>query len=344
MSILFKIVCFTEIFVILHSVMTPLQNIRRSLEPRLDRLHAVIVDALSSSNPLMNRVTGHYLSHRGKELRPIMAMLTADMLGEKPVYDTVIPAAAIEILHNASLIHDDVVDNSDTRHGLDTINAVWDNHIAVLVGDFFVSRALSLASSVRDLRVVDTLAGLGALLSLGEMDQLDNAREHSLTEQGYFDIITHKTASLFVACVEVGAYSVGVTDSRLDTLRQFATVFGQCFQITDDIFDYYPSDKLGKPTGNDLREGKVTLPLLCALASGHPEAPAMREMLHNDMLSDTQIATLIDFAVRAGGIDRAREKLHALRDEGHRLVSAIAPGLSPNPLSVLLDFVIERES
>ena len=176
------------------------------------------------------------------------------------------------------------------------------------------------------------------------MDQLDNAREHSLTEQGYFDIITHKTASLFVACVEVGAYSVGVTDSRLDTLRQFATVFGQCFQITDDIFDYYPSDKLGKPTGNDLREGKVTLPLLCALASGHPEAPAMREMLHNDMLSDTQIATLIDFAVRAGGIDRAREKLHALRDEGHRLASAIAPGLSPNPLSVLLDFVIERES
>lgn len=324
--------------------MTPLQNIRHTLEPRLDRLHAVIVDALSSPNPMMNRVIGHYLSHRGKELRPIMAMLTADLLGGEPLYDVVLPAAAIEILHNASLIHDDVVDNSDTRHGVDTINALWDNHIAVLVGDFFVSRALSLAASTKDLRVIDTLAGLGALLSLGEMDQLDNAREHSLTEEGYFRIITHKTASLFTACVEVGAYSAGVTDSRLDLLRRYATIFGQCFQITDDIFDYYPSDKLGKPTGNDLREGKVTLPLLCALASGHPDAPAMRAMLHNDTLGDSEIATLIAFAVDTGGVDEARRKLYALRDEGHRLAREIAPGVLPNPLSVLLDFVIDRDS
>lgn len=323
--------------------MGTLEKIAGAYSADLEKLNAHIESRLQSGNALMSRIVLSLLRTKGKQLRPLLLIMCARMFG--PADEKVIAAAAaVELIHNASLIHDDVVDNSDTRHGLDTINAVWDNHIAVLVGDFFVSRALSLASSVRDLRVVDTLAGLGALLSLGEMDQLDNAREHSLTEQGYFDIITHKTASLFVACVEVGAYSVGVTDSRLDTLRQFATVFGQCFQITDDIFDYYPSDKLGKPTGNDLREGKVTLPLLCALASGHPEAPAMREMLHNDMLSDTQIATLIDFAVRAGGIDRAREKLHALRDEGHRLASAIAPGLSPNPLSVLLDFVIERES
>ena len=320
------------------------QEITAELSAEIGSLNEIIAKALHSEDtPLMNEITGRYLQTKGKQIRPVMVMLCSRMFGD--IDGQVLHAAAsLELLHNASLIHDDVVDETKRRRGRDTINAVWDNHIAVLVGDFFVSRALSLASSVRDLRVVDTLAGLGALLSLGEMDQLDNAREHSLTEQGYFDIITHKTASLFVACVEVGAYSVGVTDSRLDTLRQFATVFGQCFQITDDIFDYYPSDKLGKPTGNDLREGKVTLPLLCALASGHPEAPAMREMLHNDMLSDTQIATLIDFAVRAGGIDRAREKLHALRDEGHRLASAIAPGLSPNPLSVLLDFVIERES
>ena len=320
------------------------QEITAELSAEIGSLNEIIAKALHSEDtPLMNEITGRYLQTKGKQIRPVMVMLCSRMFGD--IDGQVLHAAAsLELLHNASLIHDDVVDETKRRRGRDTINAVWDNHIAVLVGDFFVSRALSLASSVRDLRVVGTLAGLGALLSLGEMDQLDNAREHSLTEQGYFDIITHKTASLFVACVEVGAYSVGVTDSRLDTLRQFATVFGQCFQITDDIFDYYPSDKLGKPTGNDLREGKVTLPLLCALASGHPEAPAMREMLHNDMLSDTQIATLIDFAVRAGGIDRAREKLHALRDEGHRLASAIAPGLSPNPLSVLLDFVIERES
>ncbi len=324
--------------------MTRLQTIRSTYAPRLDRLHAVIVDALSSDNPLMARVIGHYLSRRGKELRPLMAMITADLLGGDVCYDVTRPAAAVEILHNASLIHDDVVDASDTRHGAATINAVWDNHIAVLVGDFFVSRALSLATSTADLRVIETLAGLGARLSLGEMDQIDNARGHSLTEQAYFGIITNKTAALFKACVEIGAYSAGVTDSRLDMLRRYAEIFGQCFQITDDIFDYGTPDDLGKPTGLDLREGKVTLPLLCALASGHPDAPRMRSTLQADILTDDDIARLIAFAVEAGGIEAARATVDRLCDEGTSLARAIAPSAASNPLITLLRYVAARRN
>lgn len=322
--------------------MTVLEDIRNTELSRLDRVRTLIAETLRSSNPLMDNIIKGYLSHRGKELRPLMAILTARVLGGDSRFDITYPAAAIEILHNASLIHDDVVDNSPTRHGAPTINALWDNHIAVLVGDFFVSRSLRLAMRSRDFRVIDSLSGLGATLSEGEMDQLDNAREHTIDERAYFEIITHKTSSLFKACVEVGAYSAGASDRTVDALRRYAVIFGQCFQITDDIFDYFPSEKLGKPTGNDLREGKVTLPLIAALRSGHPRAAEMQAILEREDLTDANIAALIDFAVANGGIEYARDTLRRLSREGSEIVREIAPDISPNPLAALLDFVVSR--
>lgn len=322
--------------------MTVLEDIRNTELSRLDRVRTLIAETLRSSNPLMDNIIKGYLSHRGKELRPLMAILTARILGGDSRFDITYPAAAIEILHNASLIHDDVVDNSPTRHGAPTINALWDNHIAVLVGDFFVSRSLRLAMHSRDFRVIDSLSGLGATLSEGEMDQLDNAREHTIDERAYFEIITHKTSSLFKACVEVGAYSAGASDRTVDALRRYAVIFGQCFQITDDIFDYFPSEKLGKPTGNDLREGKVTLPLIAALRSGHPRAAEMQAILEREDLTDANIAALIDFAVANGGIEYARDTLRRLSREGSEIVREIAPDISPNPLAALLDFVVSR--
>lgn len=322
--------------------MTVLEDIRNTELSRLDRVRTLIAETLRSSNPLMDNIIKGYLSHRGKELRPLMAILTARILGGDSRFDITYPAAAIEILHNASLIHDDVVDNSPTRHGAPTINALWDNHIAVLVGDFFVSRSLRLAMRSRDFRVIDSLSGLGATLSEGEMDQLDNAREHTIDERAYFEIITHKTSSLFKACVEVGAYSAGASDRTVDALRRYAVIFGQCFQITDDIFDYFPSEKLGKPTGNDLREGKVTLPLIAALRSGHPRAAEMQAILERKDLTDANIAALIDFAVANGGIEYARDTLRRLSREGSEIVREIAPDISPNPLAALLDFVVSR--
>lgn len=323
--------------------MSAIKDIRQSLKPELERLDTLISRTLDSSNPLMDQVISNYLSHKGKQLRPMLVMLTAKLFGG--VNDLAVTAAAsVEILHNASLIHDDVVDDSDRRHGHDTINAVWDNHVAVLVGDFFVSNALKLATQTADLRVIRAIADLGALLSLGEMDQIYNARYHELNEESYFKVISHKTASLFVTCVSMGAYCTGVDDWRLGVIREFAELFGRCFQIKDDIFDYFDSEIIGKPTGNDLREGKVTLPLLYALTRTTPEAEEMRMLLRDERtLSDADIRRLIDFAHENGGIDYAYATMQRMRTQAVKIMEQFNSPVTEEFIA-LLDFVIAREN
>ena len=232
--------------------MSTLEVIQQEIAPELKRLNRLISDQLSSSNELMNQVIENYLQSKGKLIRPIIVMLSAKLFG--PVSDTVLSAAAaVELLHNASLIHDDVVDETKTRRNRPTINSVWDNHIAVLVGDFFVSSAMQQAIATKDIRIIDSLCHLGKLLSLGEIDQIFNARYHTLTEEAYFQIINYKTASLFVACARMGCYASGVDGERLERLSRFTELLGLCFQMRDDIFDYYDSALVGKPTGNALR-------------------------------------------------------------------------------------------
>ena len=324
--------------------MTALADIRHSLQSELNRLDELISSSLDSSNTLMNQVIGAYHSHKGKQLRPILVMLTARLFGG--VNENVLTAAAsVEILHNASLIHDDVVDDSSQRHGHKTINALWDNHVAVLVGDFFVSNALSLAVRTADLRVINTIADLGKLLSLGEMDQIYNARSHELNEEAYFKVISHKTASLFVSCVAMGGYCTGADAESIGAMRRFAELFGLCFQIKDDIFDYFDSKAIGKPTGNDLREGKVTLPLLYALNStSGPESEAMMALLRSgDPLTEEQIERLIIFARENGGIDYAYATMQRLREEAAGILGRFDSPVV-NQFLALFDFVISREN
>ena len=323
--------------------MTAFADIRQSLQPELTRLDELISSSLDSSNTLMNQVIGTYLRHKGKQLRPMLVMLTARLFGG--VNETVLTAAAsVEILHNASLIHDDVVDDSSQRHGQETINAMWDNHVAVLVGDFFVSNALRLAARTADLRVINTIADLGKLLSLGEMDQIYNARYHELNEEAYFKVISHKTASLFVSCVAMGGYCTGADDESIEAMRRFAELFGLCFQIKDDIFDYFDSKAIGKPTGNDLREGKVTLPLLHALNSTTgPESEAMKALLRSgEPLSEEEIDSLIAFARANGGIEYAYATMQRLREEAAAILRRFDSPVTAHFLS-LFDFIISRE-
>ena len=323
--------------------MTAFADIRQSLQPELTRLDELISSSLDSSNTLMNQVIGTYLRHKGKQLRPMLVMLTARLFGG--VNENVLTAAAsVEILHNASLIHDDVVDDSSQRHGQETINAMWDNHVAVLVGDFFVSNALRLAARTADLRVINTIADLGKLLSLGEMDQIYNARYHELNEEAYFKVISHKTASLFVSCVAMGGYCTGADDESIEAMRRFAELFGLCFQIKDDIFDYFDSKAIGKPTGNDLREGKVTLPLLHALNSTTgPESEAMKALLRSgEPLSEEEIDSLIAFARANGGIEYAYATMQRLREEAAAILRRFDSPVTAHFLA-LFEFIISRE-
>ncbi|MDE6485206.1 MAG: polyprenyl synthetase family protein [Duncaniella sp.] len=298
-------------------------QIRESIAPELRELNERMTVTLDSSNELMNHVICNYMESKGKQLRPMLVILTAKMFGQVTP-DVIAAAAAVELLHNASLIHDDVVDDSDTRHGRKTINAVWDNHIAVLVGDFFVSGALREAIRTRDLRVIDTIGRLGQMLSVGEMDQICNARFHNIDEENYYKVISHKTASLFVSCVRMGCYTVGASDADVEVMSEYAELFGRCFQLRDDIYDYFSSDDIGKPTGNDLREGKLTLPLLHALTvTDDPRHEEMLALSRKETLDSAEIDALIAYAKELGGIDYAFEAIHRLSAQACKLLDKL---------------------
>ena len=323
--------------------MTPIESIRHSIAPELELLNNRIKEALASTNGLMNRVVDGYLTTKGKQIRPILVILTAKLFGQ--VNDRVIAAAAsVEMLHNATLIHDDVVDESKLRRGRPTVNALWDNQIAVLVGDFFVSSALQQSISTGDLRIIDALANLGKVLSLGEVDQIYNARFHCLDEQAYYKIISHKTASLFVSCIKMGGYAVNGDEERIEKMERFAELLGLCFQIRDDIFDYFKSNDVGKPTGNDLREGKITLPLLYALNRNDlPEHDAMLALSKKELLEEDEINTLIDYAIKAGGVEYAYATMDRLRDEACQLLSAFPESETVEAFRAIFNYIISRD-
>lgn len=323
--------------------MSTLEVIQSEIAPELKRLNRLISAQLNSSNELMNQVVTNYLKSKGKLIRPIIVLLSAKLFG--PVSDSVLSAAAaVELLHNASLIHDDVVDEAKTRRNRPTINSVWDNHIAVLVGDFFVSSSMQQAIATGDIRIIDSLCHLGKLLSLGEIDQIFNARYHTLTEEAYFQIINYKTASLFVACAKMGCYASGVADGRLDRLARFAELLGLCFQMRDDIFDYYDSATVGKPTGNDLREGKITLPLLHVLLNADaPDHAAMAELSRKPDLNEDEIDTLMKYARDNGGIDYCYSCMRNLRDEAMELLMQFPESRARTLLGELFDFIITRK-
>lgn len=323
--------------------MTNFDEIRDLISSDLERLQKIIKQSLSSNSPLLNKIVDKYLETKGKQIRPIIVVLSAKFFGAEVSDGVLCGAASVELLHNASLIHDDVIDETKQRRGHDTINNTWDNHIAVLVGDFFVSNALACAIRTNDFRVISTISELGKELSTGEIDQIDVAKHHSIDEQTYFSIINKKTASLFQSCVKVGGYYVGASDIDIANLSKFVELLGLSFQIKDDIFDYFKDDAIGKPTGNDLREGKVTLPLIYALS--HTESPRheeMRRLADSDSLTTEQIETLIDFAKAEGGIEYAYATMERLRAEARSILEPYPDNEAKRAFLSLFDYIIKR--
>lgn len=307
-------------------------------------MNAIIRTSLSTSDPLMGRVVEQYLRTKGKQMRPLLVLLSARLLGDINS-STLHAAASLEMLHNATLIHDDVVDNADYRRSTPTLNKDFDNRIAVLVGDFFVSTALQEAIKTKDMKAVVSVAELGKELSLGEIDQISNARDRSIDESRYFDVISKKTASLFMKCVKMGAESVEASDDEIEALVEYARLLGLCFQIKDDIFDYYEDKEVGKPTGNDLRENKVSLPLIYAVNSTEgEESDAMRALLLRGDLSDAEIAVLIDFAKTRGGIDYAYGMMEEMRVKADALLMRLPGNEWRDAFAELFEFTIRRQS
>lgn len=322
--------------------MEQMKNILECLRPELGEMNRIIAESLHTSNRMMNDIVTRYLEVKGKQIRPVLVILSARMFGDV-TSEVLYAGAALEMLHNASLIHDDIVDETSMRRGVETINARMGNHIAVLVGDFFVSNALEAGIRTGDIRVISALSALGKELSLGEIDQICNARDHSLEEAGYFSMIRQKTASLFMNCVRMGAELGGASGDDRARMVRYAELLGLCFQIKDDIFDYYDNAEIGKPTGNDLREGKVTLPLLYALRSApEEEARPMRDILLAGDFTAASISMLIDFAKRHGGIEYAYDRMRRMQREAEEIIATFPESESRRAFSEIFDYIISR--
>ncbi|MDE6277760.1 MAG: polyprenyl synthetase family protein [Muribaculaceae bacterium] len=323
--------------------MSSLEHIQIACGADLERLNERIHDCLRSSSELMTRVVEENLRSKGKQIRPLMLILSARLAGGSVDSRVLDAAAAVELLHNASLIHDDIVDDSKMRRGRPSVNAVWDNHVAVLVGDFYTTAAMQRAIATGDIRIIDTLCHLGRRLSLGEIEQLFFAREHTLAEENYYKVVDYKTSSLFVASARMGCLAVGAPEATTEALAEFALLFGRCFQLRDDIFDFYDSAVVGKPTGNDLREGKVSLPLIHVLLDpATPGRDEALELLRRDSLADKEIALLQAMARDCGGIDYAFEAMQALRRRAAEVLAPLPDAPEKKMLLDLFDFVIAR--
>ena len=314
------------------------------LAPELERMNEIIRSSLATPNALMNRIVESYLTVKGKQIRPVLVMLSAKFFGGVND-DTLYAGAALEMLHNASLIHDDVVDETALRRGVPTVNASWGNHLAVLVGDFFVSNALAAGIRTGHLAVISALSDLGKELSLGEVDQICNAREHNLDEGSYIDMIRKKTASLFMNCVRMGGQTAGADPDAVEPMVDYAELLGIAFQIRDDIFDYFHDPRIGKPTGNDLREGKVSLPLLYALRADNDseEARHLRGLLRRGDLTEEEIARLVGYAKEQGGIEYAFSYMRSLQERADKILDRYPDSEWRRAFAELFEFIIARD-
>lgn len=299
-------------------------------------------DLALNPNPLLREIILHVNKQRGKQMRPMMVLLFGKIYG-KLTDATYNAALALELLHTASLVHDDVVDDSMQRRGQASVNAIYNNKLAVLVGDYLLSTALVFTGRCNDNRITNIIGSLGQTLADGEIFQMFHSHEKLVSEEVYLEIIRKKTASLFSSCAEIGALSIGASQEEVDCARQIGEHIGICFQIRDDIFDYYTSD-VGKPTGNDMREGKLTLPIIYAVRTqGDEHIRTMIDRLKEGKLSDSEINELIEFAKANGGIEYAEQTMLKHRQKALDLLPENIDEEIKNAVIAYMDAVINRK-
>ena len=323
--------------------MDKLAIIRQPVADELLRYKALFDSALTHDDDFLGHALDYVRRREGKMMRPILVLLMAKELGEVGE-KSLRSAVTLELLHTASLVHDDVVDESSQRRGQRSVNAMYDNKVAVLLGDYLLSAALLQAARTNDIRVVEIISRLGGTLSEGEIYQLSNIRTERVSEEAYFKIISHKTAALFAACAELGAISSGGNAEYVARARRFGELIGLCFQIRDDIFDYFSDAAIGKPTGNDMVEGKLTLPAIYALReTNNPEAQAWAAHIKNGEATPEEIARMVEFTKQAGGIIYAEERMQQLREQALSLLPAWHHPEIRQSLNDYIDFVVERK-
>ena len=323
-------------------VMQSIEQIKQPVENEMKLFEQKFKTFMASSVPLLDKITHYIVKRKGKQIRPLFVFLSARVCGQ--INDSTYRAASlIELLHTATLVHDDVVDDSNERRGFFSINALWKNKIAVLVGDYLLSKGLLLSLDNNDFEILKIVSNAVREMSEGELLQIEKARKLDIEEEIYFDIIRQKTASLISACCASGSYSAGAKDEQVIQMKKFGELVGMAFQIKDDLFDYGSAD-IGKPTGIDIKEKKMTLPLIFALQqASFVDKRKVINIVKNNNNNPDKVREVIDFVLKSGGIEYAEKKMHELKDAALSLLFTFPSSTSRDALEHLVLFTVNRK-
>ena len=322
--------------------MHTLDQIKAPIEKEIEEFEPKFRDSMKSSVPLLDKITHYIVKRKGKQLRPIFVFLSAKICGE--INESTYRAAAlIELLHTATLVHDDVVDDSYQRRGFFSLNALWKNKIAVLVGDYLLSKGLMLSIDNKDYHLLHIVSNAVKQMSEGELLQIEKARKLDIEEPVYFDIIRQKTASLIASCCACGAASTGADEDTVNKMRLFGETTGIAFQIRDDLFDYESNGSMGKPSGIDIKEKKMTLPLIYALNNGtYRDKKRIINIIKNHNNKPNKVEEVLYYVNNSGGIDYAEKKMNEYQDKALKMLEEFPDCASKTSLEQLVRFTIKR--
>ena len=320
-----------------------IDKIREPFLKDLEEYDRVFHDIMASNVKLIDTIVKYVVRHKGKRLRPLLVIMSAKLAGE-PKYETYLVAAIIELLHTASLVHDDVVDDAELRRGFPSINAVWKNKIAVLMGDYMLSKCLIGATETGKIEVMRILADVSKRLSKGELLQIEKSRKLNISEEEYFEIIGNKTAALIGAASQLGAMSTSMDENTIADLKNYGENLGIAFQIKDDLLDYYGRPKiLGKPVGNDMKDKKITLPLIHAFEqAAKDEIKKVKRYLKRGV-TGKEIKYIIDFAEKYNGIEYAKNKYLYFATKAKESIKHYPDSSVREAMFHFVDYVIQRK-
>ncbi|HOZ87899.1 MAG TPA: polyprenyl synthetase family protein [Bacteroidia bacterium] len=320
-----------------------IDEIKKPVALHMESFEMKFKDAMKSSVPLLDKITSYIVKRKGKRIRPMFVFLSAQAAGS--INDSTHRAAAlIELLHTATLVHDDVVDDSNERRGFFSVNALWKNKIAVLIGDFLLSKGLLLSLDNNDFHLLKIVSTAVREMSEGELLQIEKARRLDISEEIYFEIITKKTATLIAACCAAGVASVTDNEKTISLARDFGTLTGIAFQIKDDLFDFGTDENIGKPTGIDIKEKKMTLPLIYALNNcTWMEKRKIINIIKNHNEESEKVKTVIDFVIEKGGIVYANKVMREYKEKALAVLAQLPKNSSSESLERLLTYAIERK-
>jgi octaprenyl-diphosphate synthase len=324
--------------------MVTVKDIKANVEEEMKIFEQKFRDSMKSDVALLDKITHYIIKRKGKQMRPMFVFLTAKTINNKVSDASYVAASLIELLHTATLVHDDVVDDSNERRGFFSVNALWKNKIAVLVGDYLLSRGLMMSVDNKEFQLLNIVSTAVKEMSEGELLQIEKARKLDITEEVYFEIIRQKTASLIASCCAAGASSVSDDKDLVEKMKKFGELVGLAFQIKDDIFDYGDDKKIGKPTGNDIRERKMTLPLIYTLNNADKaERKQLINIIKNHNEEPKHVKLAIKKVVASGGVKYAHQKMMEIKEEAINLIADLPDNEAKKALIGLVEYTVNRE-